>query len=1183
MRADPPALRAERAPTGSAAAARQARLRAAPRDARRSRSCWRAVDVVEGDLARVPELPADLDLVVHCAGEVSFDPPIDEGFATNLGGLREVLRAVHEAAGAHRPPSCRHALRARLHRLRRGAARRAGRRGRASRTAVDWKAEEAAALRVRQNAARTPPAPRRRSPSSTRRRRRRRPRRAARRLGRGRAAAPEVGTRAAGRRRPRAGPQPRLDRLLHLHQGARRALPRGARRRAAGQRRPPVDHRERARPAVPGLDRGLQDGRADHPRVRPRRAARLPRARPTAIIDIIPVDLVVNAIIAAAATPPAAGRAARTTRSAPARRNPLLFQDLYRHRARLLRPQAAGSSAAAARSRRPRVELRRRGPHREPAGARREGARARRPRRSGRCPAPAAAARDRPRPRPGRRQAAVPAPLPGPLQVLHPGRADLRRHQHRRAARLARRRRTRHEFGFDPAGYDWAGYLRAALRQRHRPVLRDLSATPGGRRSRCCAPTCPAGDGRQLAVFDLDGTLVSSTVVESYLWLRLAGAPRGRIPRELAEPRPARPGLAPRRARRPRPADPRGLHAATPAPTSRSWPSSSTTRSATSCSPASVSGGAAPACAPTAPPGTAPCCSPARVDLLVRPLAAAVRRGRRRRARGRRRRPLHRPARHRRRSSARPGPPGCASPPRASAPTCAESLAYADSTVRPADAAGRRAAGGGQPGPAARPLRPRGRSGRRSAGRSPPASSDSPSPAPAPPPRWPTPPTDRWRRPMTRPPTPASAPSQLVPLGAALRRRRRALPLGPALRRRCGRCRPAALGRSRDSAAPLRLVDGAPPGAADRRRLGPRPAAADRHLRLGPRDRHRPLVVLLLVADLAAVRARATRSSATCSTTSTPRAGALPAGTRVVLAPVLDCAARGLPPCAGCAGGPADALRPRHLRPPRPRPADRLLRRHRRRLERRAASPTAASCSRSRTTCRTRSPCSIEPLACAVHAARRAEVLPGRARAGRRGRRHRPADPAGAARAHPGRRDAGRRQAPQAAATSRAASARTRCIAPARRSSAPSAGRPGRCSSTPSAARRTCWAASTSRSSAPAAGSTPRCGSPAPAAGSSCPACRRRARPDPALVPRAVARRRLRRRSGGLHHRARPRRRRNHVSCCANASAASYPLEPLARRARPRAVRRSARHRPRRLRQLKRQLERPCSSEGSRP
>ena len=50
--------------------------------------------VVEGDLASIPDLPTDLDLVVHCAGEVAFDPPIDEGFATNLGGLREVLRAA---------------------------------------------------------------------------------------------------------------------------------------------------------------------------------------------------------------------------------------------------------------------------------------------------------------------------------------------------------------------------------------------------------------------------------------------------------------------------------------------------------------------------------------------------------------------------------------------------------------------------------------------------------------------------------------------------------------------------------------------------------------------------------------------------------------------------------------------------------------------------------------------------------------------------------------------------------------------------------------------------------------------------------------------------------------------------------------------------------------------------------
>src|SRR3954469_2802468 len=33
-----------------------------------------SVDVIEGDLAAVPDLPQDLDVVIHCAGEVSFDP-----------------------------------------------------------------------------------------------------------------------------------------------------------------------------------------------------------------------------------------------------------------------------------------------------------------------------------------------------------------------------------------------------------------------------------------------------------------------------------------------------------------------------------------------------------------------------------------------------------------------------------------------------------------------------------------------------------------------------------------------------------------------------------------------------------------------------------------------------------------------------------------------------------------------------------------------------------------------------------------------------------------------------------------------------------------------------------------------------------------------------------------------------
>ncbi|MBB3089957.1 HAD-IB family hydrolase [Nocardioides albus] len=54
------------------------------------------VNVVEGDLSDPPALPGDLDAVVHSAGDVSFDPPVDEGFITNVVGVRELLRRIEE-------------------------------------------------------------------------------------------------------------------------------------------------------------------------------------------------------------------------------------------------------------------------------------------------------------------------------------------------------------------------------------------------------------------------------------------------------------------------------------------------------------------------------------------------------------------------------------------------------------------------------------------------------------------------------------------------------------------------------------------------------------------------------------------------------------------------------------------------------------------------------------------------------------------------------------------------------------------------------------------------------------------------------------------------------------------------------------------------------------------------------
>ena len=51
-----------------------------------------------GRPAERPALPADLDVVVHCAGDVSFDPPIDQAFTTNVIGTKALMDRLIEAA-----------------------------------------------------------------------------------------------------------------------------------------------------------------------------------------------------------------------------------------------------------------------------------------------------------------------------------------------------------------------------------------------------------------------------------------------------------------------------------------------------------------------------------------------------------------------------------------------------------------------------------------------------------------------------------------------------------------------------------------------------------------------------------------------------------------------------------------------------------------------------------------------------------------------------------------------------------------------------------------------------------------------------------------------------------------------------------------------------------------------------
>ncbi len=232
--------------------------------------------VIEGDLPHVPDLPRDIDVLIHSAGDVSFDPPIDEAFRTNVIGTQALLGKLIEACSddtGELVPGA--ALRAHLHRVHRrtptrrdprGRARprrrlRHRNRGRAGDEAAHRGAEphqRAAGLAAQAGGTTAPPG---RVPHHRRGHR---------------APAPGMGEAEARRGRHRTGPQPRLDRRLHLRQGDGRAG-RGRRRpRHQGVDRAPGHRRVEPQGSLPRMDRGVQDGRSAHPRLRAGSAAGVP-------------------------------------------------------------------------------------------------------------------------------------------------------------------------------------------------------------------------------------------------------------------------------------------------------------------------------------------------------------------------------------------------------------------------------------------------------------------------------------------------------------------------------------------------------------------------------------------------------------------------------------------------------------------------------------------------------------------------------------------------------------------------------------------------------------------------------------------------------------------------------------------------------------------------------------------
>jgi fatty acyl-CoA reductase len=100
------------------------------------------VDVVDGDFSAAElEIPGGLDVVIHCAATVAFDPPIDEGFLTNLVGAVR----LYEAALANNPsPHLLHVSTAYVAGVRKGVIPEATLDHR-----VDWQAESDLAIGAR--------------------------------------------------------------------------------------------------------------------------------------------------------------------------------------------------------------------------------------------------------------------------------------------------------------------------------------------------------------------------------------------------------------------------------------------------------------------------------------------------------------------------------------------------------------------------------------------------------------------------------------------------------------------------------------------------------------------------------------------------------------------------------------------------------------------------------------------------------------------------------------------------------------------------------------------------------------------------------------------------------------------------------------------------------------------------
>ena len=491
------------------------------------------IEVIEGDLPHVPDLPDDIDVLLHCAGDVSFDPPLDQAFLTNVVGTRALLTKL--LATVTRPDGSLSRI---PHYVHVSTAFTAGRRRGAipeepHRHEVDYEAETRAALAMKDHLE---------AQSRT-----------ARQLTRLRKAA-EALHRQAGflttaedtERRRREWVQRQL-----VAAGTERARSLGwtdvyTFAKAMGERvvadvgrqirvsvvRPAIVESSLAHP-YPGWIEGFKMA---EPIILAYGRGNLPEfpASPDAVIDIVPCDHVVNAVLVACATEPEVG-VPEFYHASSGHRNPLTFRGIFEHvRAYFEQhPYATGRDA----SKLAVWEF----PGAEPVERLLQ-------------------ASERLHKLADRVMTYVPrSPRPRALALkLDRGGSQLsflRRYLslyseylqselHFVDDRTLALHRSLHPddvptWGFDTASFDWKTYLQ----QIHIPSITDpvkrleAARRRRGERVTTFRPLSPLASGESrppvLAAFDLDGTVLATNVLETYLWARLPELSAGGRIREL--------------------------------------------------------------------------------------------------------------------------------------------------------------------------------------------------------------------------------------------------------------------------------------------------------------------------------------------------------------------------------------------------------------------------------------------------------------------------------------------------------------------------------------------------------------------------------------------------------------------------------------------------------------------------